>query len=478
MYVVEVEVDLIYGQPSVTIVGLGDMAIKEARERLQAAMVQAGYEFPKIKVVINLAPSDMKKRGTHYDLAMAIGLLDQSEQLMPLVNMQKFGFIGELSLNAYLRPCSGVFPMAIRAKEMGLEQLIVPQENVQEASLVKGISVHGFKRLQDVVEFLRGGLNLAISEPSSISDKILSSLDFKEVQGQDTLIEYLVLAAAGGHNMLMIGPPGCGKSMIAKRIPTILPSMTEEESLEVTKIYSVAGMLKNRGDLIRDRPFRDPHHNASTNSLIGGGNFATPGEISLAHHGVLFLDEIAEFHKKTLDALRQPIEDRSVTITRVKTSNTYPCNFMLIAAMNPCSCGYYGQAKCRCSDYEVFKYQQTISGPILDRMDVQKYVQAVDFFSLTSGHQGRSSKELQERVENARDIQKLRYSGFKGITCNAQMTSAMIQEYCQLDEGGKRLLQKAYERFQYSARTFHKFMKLARDRKRRSTFALHLINGV
>jgi magnesium chelatase family protein len=353
-------------------------------------------------VVINLAPSDMKKRGTHYDLAMAIGLLNQSEQLMPLVNLKKLGFIGELSLNAFLRPCTGVLPMAIRAKEMGLEQLIVPQDNVSEASLVQDIDVYGFRRLQDVVDFLRGGLNITTHERPSAPDPPHSPLDFKEVQGQDTLIEYLVLAAAGGHNMLMIGPPGCGKSMIAKRIPTILPSMTEEESLEVTKIYSVAGILKNRGDLIRDRPFRDPHHNASTNSLIGGGKFATPGEIFLAHHGVLFLDEIAEFHKKTLDALRQPIEDRTVTITRVKTSNTYPCNFMLVAAMNPCPCGYYGQAKCRCTDYEVFKYQQTISGPILDRMDVQKYVQPVDFFALTNGYQGRSSKELRERVESAR----------------------------------------------------------------------------
>ena len=461
-YGVEVEVDLIYGQPSISIVGLGDMAIKESRERLQAAMVKAGFEFPKVKVVINLAPSDMKKRGTHYDLAMAIGLLEQSEQLLPLANLKKMGFIGELSLNAYLRPCAGVLPMAIRAQQMGLETLIVPEDNVQEASLVKGITVYGFQKLQDVVDFLRGDSVLPTPAPTETPDFLELPVDFKEVQGQDTLIEYLVLAAAGGHNMLMIGPPGCGKSMIAKRIPTILPSMTEEESLEVTKIYSVAGMLKNRGDLIRTRPFRDPHHNASTNALIGGGNFASPGEISLAHHGVLFLDEIAEFQKKTLDALRQPIEDRSVTITRVKSTNTYPCNFMLIAAMNPCPCGYYGQSKCRCSDYEVFKYQQTISGPILDRMDVQKYVQPVNIFSLTSGYQGRSSQELRERVELARSIQKRRYADVKGVTCNAQMTSALMDEYCQLDEGGMRLLQKAYEKFQYNARSFYKFKKLAR----------------
>jgi magnesium chelatase family protein len=278
------------------------------------------------------------------------------------------------------------------------------------------------------------------------------------------MIEYIVIAAAGGHNLLMLGTPGCGKSMIAKRIPTILPSMTEEEALEVTKIYSVAGLLrgKGQGQLIKERPFRAPHHNASTNSLIGGGNNATPGEISLAHNGVLFLDEIAEFGKKTLEALRQPMEDQAVTISRVKYTNTFPASFMLVAAMNPCPCGYYGNDKCRCSDYEVVKYRQKISGPILDRMDIQRYVQPVKFKDLSEGKPGTSSKELRDRVEFARNIQQERYKQINGVNCNAQMGHALVKEFCQLEPEGERLLQMAYDRYQYSARAFQKYLKIAR----------------
>jgi len=287
-------------------------------------------------------------------------------------------------------------------------------------------------------------------------------IDFNEVQGQEAMLEYIVVAAAGGHNLLMIGAPGCGKSMIAKRIPTILPSMTEQEALETTKIYSVAGMLKGKGHLIKERPFRAPHHNASTNALIGGGNNATPGEISLAHNGVLFLDEIAEFSKKTLDALRQPMEDKQVTISRVKYTNTYPAGFMLVAAMNPCPCGNYGSDKCRCSDYEVIKYRQRLSGPIMDRMDIQKYVQPVNFINLSEYAFGKSSKELRERVELARGIQKKRFEKIAGINCNAQMGHALIKEFCELDAECQRLLQVAYDRFKYSARTYYKYLKVAR----------------
>ena len=304
-YRVDVEVDLIFGQPSVTIVGMGDTAVKEARERLQAGIKQAGFEFPKMKIVINLAPSDQKKSGSHFDLPMAIGLLVQSEQLS-VNSLLTYGFIGELSLNADLRPCSGVLPMAIQAKELGIQNLIVPRANIKEASLVKDLNVYGFDSLKEVFDFLTATI-LYEPKPRVIDQRDLlpvSPIDFREVQGQDTLIEFIVVAAAGGHNMLMIGPPGCGKSMIAKRIPTILPSMSEEEALEVTKIYSVAGLLKNKVNLIHQRPFRSPHHNASTSSLVGGGSHATPGEISLSHNGILFLDEIAEFHKKSLDALR------------------------------------------------------------------------------------------------------------------------------------------------------------------------------
>lgn len=280
------------------------------------------------------------------------------------------------------------------------------------------------------------------------------------------MIEYIVVAASGGHNLLMIGAPGCGKSMIAKRIPTILPSMTEAESLETTKIYSVSGLLRGKEHLIRNRPFRSPHHNASTNSLIGGGNNATPGEISLSHNGVLFLDEIAEFGKKTLESLRQPMEDQVVTISRVRYTNTYPASFMLVAAMNPCPCGYYGSykasQKCHCTDYEVLKYRQKISGPILDRMDIQKYVQPVNFMDLSKESYGKTSKELRERVELARNIQKKRYENIEKINCNAQMDNALVKEYCELETEGHRLLELAYNKFGYSVRTFHKYLKVAR----------------
>ncbi|WP_077369472.1 YifB family Mg chelatase-like AAA ATPase [Anaerosalibacter sp. Marseille-P3206] len=463
-YLVEIETDTIYGQPSISIIGLGDRAIKESSERIQAAIIHEGYEFPKMKIVINLAPGDVKKKGSHFDLGMAIGFLLQSNQFVTKdIELNNFGFIGELSLNGKTRPCSGVLPMAIAARRAGIENIIVPLENAQEACLVSGINVYGFEDLKSIISFLEGN-----SQAEPITENIRTTsntnyiFDFSDVKGQDVLIEYIVVAAAGGHNMLMVGTPGCGKSMIAKRIPTILPRMSEKEALEVTKIYSVAGLLKNRGNLITQRPFRAPHHSASLNSLIGGGNNAMPGEVSLAHNGVLFLDEVAEFSKKTLDALRQPIEDKKVTISRVNCTNIYPSNFMFIAAMNPCPCGYYGTSKCKCTDYEVIKYRQKISGPILDRIDIQKYVQPVDFIELTDNKKGVSSKELRERVEKARKIQLLRYKDIKGINCNAQMTPDLIKEYCELENDSKELLRMAYDKYGYSARTFDKFLKVAR----------------
>lgn len=460
-YLVDVEVKEISGQPMISIVGLGDTAVKEARERVQAAINDSNYTFPQKKIVINLAPSDLKKSGSHFDLAIAIGLLLETGQINK-AKEEEFAFIGELSLNAKLRACSGVLPMIIAAKESGVKNIIVPLENVEEASLVKGINIFGFDSLLEVVEFLENRREYT-PEIVLTSDEYENrfNIDFRDVQGQDALIEYVVIAAAGGHNLLMTGQPGCGKSMIAKRIPTILPSLTEEEALEVTKIYSVAGILKEKG-LVTQRPFRAPHHNASTNSLIGGGNNATPGEISLSHNGVLFLDEITEFNKKTLEALRQPIEDQKVTISRVKYTNTYPASFMLVAAMNPCSCGYYGSNRCQCSDYEVLKYRQKISGPIMDRIDIQKYVRPVNFQKLSSNAMGKSSKELRERVEFARKIQKNRFEGVDKVNCNAQMNNALIKEYCHIEAEGQKLMELAYNKFKYSARTFHKYLKVAR----------------
>ncbi len=462
-YVIDVETKKIEGQPMISIVGLGDLAVKEARERVESAINDEKYVFPQSKIVINLAPSDMKKSGSHFDLPIALGLLLETKQIKS-EKLQSFGFIGELSLNARLRACTGILPMAIRAKESGIKNIVVPKDNIKEASLVQGVNVHGFDTLRQVVDFLedKEPYQSSICHISQETGVDPQKVDFQEVQGQEAMIEYIVIAAAGGHNLLMLGTPGCGKSMIAKRIPTILPSMTEEEALEVTKIYSVAGLLRGKGQLIKERPFRAPHHNASTNSLIGGGNNATPGEISLAHNGVLFLDEIAEFGKKTIEALRQPMEDQVVTISRVKYTNTFPASFMLVAAMNPCPCGYYGNDKCRCSDYEVVKYRQKISGPILDRMDIQRYVQPVKFDDLSKGKPGTSSKELRERVEIARRVQQERYKQIDGINCNAQMGHALVKEFCKLEPEGERLLQLAYDRYQYSARAFQKYLKIAR----------------
>lgn len=464
-YPVIVETVALHGQPSVNIVGLGDTAVKEAAHRLQAALTSKRFEFPKLKVVINLAPSGVKKSGSHFDLAMAISLLQEDGQIcVTEEELKTTAFIGELSLNAELRAVRGVLPMAMLARECGIKSLIVPVENYREANLVKGIDVYAFASLHEVVDYLQGNslyLPPDIPVKSPISE-YGEGLDFADVRGQDILIEYIVAAVAGGHNILMIGSPGCGKSMLAKRIPTIMPELSEEEALEITKIYSVTGLLRERGNLITERPFRAPHHNASTNSLVGGGSPVVPGEISLAHNGVLFLDEIAEFDKKALDALRQPMEDKIVTVSRVKSTGTFPANFMLVSAMNPCPCGYYGQTKCRCSDYEVVKYRQKLSGPILDRIEVHKYVQPVDFLNLSTECKGRTSKELRERVQHARRIQQHRFEGISQVNSNAQMSEAMIKEFCQLDSDCIKLLSRAFERFNYSARTYNKFLKIAR----------------
>ncbi|MFN7252534.1 MAG: YifB family Mg chelatase-like AAA ATPase [Anaerobacillus sp.] len=455
---INVEADTICGYPAVSIVGLGDTSVKEAKERIHSALSFCGFHFPEQKLVINLAPSHMKKSGTHYDLPMAIALLIRTNQIK--VVQKSYAILGELSLNGEVRPVAGVLPMAIAAKEFQIKSLIVPYENAKEAALVTGLQIIGCETLHQVIHFLQRG---TIPEPTHIlqaktKDSQQLQLDFSDVKGQQLLIEYLTIASAGGHNFLMIGPPGCGKSMIAKRIPSILPPMAEKEALEVTKIYSVAKQLQ-QGGLIENRPFRAPHHNASTNSLIGGGYLSMPGEISLAHHGILFLDEIAEFSKKALDALRQPLEDRKVTISRVHTTNTYPANFMLVAAMNPCPCGYFGQENCRCTDYEILKYRNKLSGPILDRIDIQKYVSYVNLFEPKSANN--SSESILEKVTAARLIQQNRYKGTT-INCNAELPPRLVNKYCQLDSESETLLKKAYQHYNYSGRTLHKFLKIAR----------------
>lgn len=462
---IEVEATTIRGQQQmISIIGLGDQAVKEAGERIQAALEFCGYEIPKEKVIISLAPGNRRKKGSHYDLAMTIALLQQTEQIC-VKKIESYAMIGELSLNGRIRPCNGILPMVTEAKNCGIKSVIVPYENWKEAESVTDIEVIGIRTLREAVQFLEGKkipLKEGNMEYVQHDGTVQWGVDFSDVKGQSELIDAIVLGAAGGHNVLMIGEPGCGKTMIAERIPTILPLMTEKESLEVTKIHSISGLLPEKHGLMINRPFRAPHHNISLNALIGGGSFAQPGEVSLSHNGVLFLDELAEFSKSTLDALRQPLENKKVTISRVNGTNTYPANFMLVAAMNPCPCGYYPGSRCRCTDYEILHYRGKISGPILERIDIQKNVKHVDYFSLSEEKSEQTSADLREKVENARRIQQERFKDETSINCNAQMNTPMIQKYCKLDEESTKILKSASEKYGYSARVIHKLIRLAR----------------
>lgn len=463
-YLIDIETKIMEGQPMITIIGLGDLAVKEAAERIQSSIDESGYVFPKKRVIISLAPSDKRKSGSHFDLAMAIGVLQQNADIA-VKDLSEYGFIGELSLDGRLRACRGILPMIITAQKSGIKKIIVPSENMNEASLVHGIEIIGLNNLDEVIRYLEGKNIMGDAIHPDAREEIKNmelNLDFADVKGQNELIDAVILAAAGGHNMLMIGEPGCGKTMIAQRIPTILPQMTDEECLEVTKIYSISGILPNGHALMRNRPFRAPHHNASLNALIGGGMNAMPGEVSLAHNGVLFLDELAEFSRHTLDALRQPIEDKKVSISRVNGTHTFPSNFMFVAAMNPCPCGYYPSSRCRCTDYEIIKYRGKISGPIMDRIDIQKEVHPVDYFGLNEEPPAMSSAEIRIRVEEARKIQQIRYKNEDGINCNAQMSTSHIQKYCVLDDASLKLLKEASEEYGYSARVIHKLLRLAR----------------
>ncbi len=462
-YHVQVEVNTNFGKPGISIIGMADQAIKESSERIKATIMCKGYDYPETRIVINLAPSSVKKYGSHFDLAMAIGLLVQTNQVSDRV-ITHYGFIGELSLNGMIRGVRGVLPMVIEAKRIGLEYIIVPIENLKEAMLVKGIHVFGFENFDTVIRFIEGKIHYDLPTFKEHVEVIEDgyALDFKDVKGQRLVIRNTVVAAAGGHNMLMIGEPGCGKSMIAKRIPSILPKMNEEESLEVTKIQSITGILSEFNYLALNRPFRAPHHNASLNALIGGGRRAMPGEVSMAHNGVLFLDEMIEFSRKSLEALRQPLEDRVVTISRVNTSNTFPANFMLIAAVNPCPCGYYGSNKCTCTPGQIKRYQQRVSGPIMDRIDIIQKVKAINYFDLSKEAISKSSDELREFVERARINQRKRFEGVRGINCNAQMNSSMIKEYCKIDSDSVMILKKAFDRYGLSARTYDRLLRIAR----------------
>ena len=458
--IVIAEADFSNGLPSFDIVGLPDAAVKEAKERVKAAIRNSEFEFPAKKAVINLAPADLKKEGSQFDLPIAIASLAGTGQLTG--SFEEYVFLGELGLSGEIRSVSGILPSVIGGKDEGVNKFIVPYDNREEAALVEDVEIYGAKTLTEVYMHLTGEKKIEKTENISIlPEEFLFDFDFKEVKGQEKLRRGIEIAVAGGHNVLMVGSPGSGKSMIAKRIPTIMPKMTFDEVLEVTKIHSVAGVLQS-GKAVTKRPFRSPHHSASAVSIVGGGSKAKPGEISLAHKGVLFLDELPEYKKDVIEAMRQPIEDNEVTVARAMGSFTYPSNVMLVCAMNPCRCGYYGDGskKCRCSESDVARYLGKVSGPMLDRIDIQLEAKSVNYDDLQKP-EGESSEAVRKRVEKARAIQKERYRN-ENASCNADLSGGLVEKYCVLGDGEKALLEQAFKSMNMSARAYTRILKVAR----------------
>jgi len=464
-YIIDVEADLVNGLPGMDIVGLADTAVKESKERIKSAIKNSGFTIPQKRIIINLAPANTKKTGISLDLPICIAVLAASGQISEEA-VKGYILLGELALDGSLRSAEGVLPATVAAKEMGFKKILLPRANSKEAAVVDGISVYGADNLQQIVEHFRGNepLEEVVFDVSTyFEEAFVTDADFCDVKGQDGAKRALEVAAAGGHNCLMVGSPGSGKTMLAKRLPSILPIMSFDEALEVTKIYSVAGKLPPELPLITSRPFRNPHHTVSGVALTGGGSIPKPGEISLAHRGVLFLDEFPEFKKDAIEAMRQPIEDGSFTVSRVAGSSVFPSLVMLIASMNPCKCGYYGDAtrECTCTPGQIQSYLGKISGPMLDRFDLHIEVPAIKYDELSDEKKGETSAEIRKRVNNARKIQLERYKDTK-IYCNAQLTPALMEKYCSLPEEGKLLLKTAFENLGLSARAHNRILKVAR----------------
>ena len=447
--------------------GLPDNAVKESRDRIAAAMTNIGYKFPVADITVGLSPADIRKEGSGYDLPLAISILAANGKVIPDL-LPHYMLVGELGLDGRLQPIRGALPIAIQARKEQFTGLIVPKQNIREAAVVNNLKVYGMETLTDVINFFNG---TALFEPTEIDTRkefyeqqSQYELDFADVRGQENVKRALEVAAAGGHNLIMIGPPGSGKSMMARRLPSILPPLSLSESLETTQIHSVAGKLGRDCSLISQRPFRSPHHTISQVALVGGGSNPQPGEISLAHNGVLFCDELPEFNKSTLEVLRQPLEDRHITISRAKYTIEYPCSFMFVASSNPCPCGYYGDPThhCVCTPGMIQRYMNKISGPLMDRIDIQCEITPVPFKDISQAAPGESSATIRERVIKARDIQEARFKNVKGVHCNAQMTERMIHQYAEPDEAGVTLLRTAMEKLHLSARAYNRILKVAR----------------